>query len=240
MYLSVIVPVYNEEETLYKNILGFNEYLSKQDYDYEIIVVNDGSLDKTKRVVEKIKKEIALRFIDNSKNKGKGAVIRQGLLSAQGEYRLFIDADNATTINHLDLVWEKFNTGADMVIGTRNSRDIKGANQVLAQARWKRILGISGNLIIQSMLVPGIWDTQCGFKVFKENVIEKTIAKTKINRWAIDVEILSLAKKNNYKIEKIPVSWNNSDFSRVGFSGYLSALREVIEIKRNMFFGRYK
>ena len=240
MYLSVIVPAYNEEETLYNNILGFNNYLSKQNYDYEIIVVNDGSKDSTKKIAEKLQKEIPLKFIDNNKNKGKGAVVRQGLLEANGAYRLFIDADNATTIDHLDLVWEKLEDGADLVIGTRNSRDIKGAGQVLPQAKWKRALGISGNLLIQFLLVPGIWDTQCGFKIFRKELIEKIISKTKTNRWAIDVEILSLAKKNNYKIEKIPVSWNNSDFSRVGVKGYLSALREILYIKRNMFLGKYR
>ena len=239
MYLSVVIPAYNEEKTLYKNVLGFNEYLSKQNYDYEIIIVNDGSSDRTKEMIQKIKTKISIKFIDNSMNRGKGAAVRQGLLSGKGRYRLFIDADNATSIDHLDLVWEKFKIGGDIVIGTRNSRDIMGARQVRAQARWKRVLGISGNLIIQSMFVPGIWDTQCGFKIFKNEVVDEIIAKTKVNRWAVDVEILSLARKSNIKIEKIPVSWNNSDYSRVGVSGYWSALKEIIEIKANLLLNKY-
>ena len=240
MYLSVIVPAYNEEATLYKNILGFNEYLSKQNYDYEIIVVNDGSKDNTKNIAEKLQKELLIKFINNNKNRGKGAVVRQGLLSARGDYRLFIDADNATTIDHLDLVWKKIKAGADSVIGTRNSRDIEGAKQIFPQARWKRVLGTSGNLLIQFLLVPGVWDTQCGFKIFRKELVDNVISKTRTKRWAIDVEILFLAKKYNYKIEKIPVSWNNSDFSRVGIRGYLSALKEIAAIKKNMFLGKYK
>lgn len=240
MHLSVIVPAYNEERTLRRNILAFNEYLSKQSYDYEIIIVNDGSEDNTESIVEKLQKEISLRYIGNKKNKGKGAVVRQGLLEANGDYRLFIDADNATTIDHLNMVWGKFERGADSVIGTRNPRDIEGASQVLAQAKWKRILGSSGNLLIQSLLVPGIWDTQCGFKVFKKEFVDNVISKTKTNRWAIDVEILTLARKDKFKIEKIPVSWNNSDFSRVGIRGYLSALIEVVNIKTNLLLRRYK
>ena len=240
MHLSIIVPAYNEEKTLYNNILAFSNYLKKQNYEYEIIVVNDGSTDKTREQIKRIQSEIPLRFIDNKKNKGKGSVVRQGLLAANGDYGLFIDADNATSINHLGLVWEKFQQGADLVIGTRSSRDVLGANQVRAQAKWKRSLGMFGNVFIQFLLVPGIWDTQCGFKIFKKEFIEDVISKIKINRWAFDVEILSLAKKNNYKIEKIPVSWNNSDFSRVGVGGYLSALIEIMNIKKNILLKRYK
>lgn len=239
MFLSVIVPVYNEEKTLYKNIIEFNNYLLKQNFSYEIIIVNDGSSDDTEKEIHRLEKEVSLLFVNNSVNKGKGFVVRQGLVLGSGDYRMFIDADNATTINHLDLVWGKFNKGADLVIGTRNSKDIEGASQVLAQAKWKRILGVSGNILIQSLLVPGVWDTQCGFKIFKKEIIEDTVAKTKTNRWAIDVEMLLLAQKNNFKITKIPVSWKNSEFSRVGVKGYLVALKEVLQIKKNLFLNKY-
>ncbi len=239
MHLSIIVPAYNEEKNLYKNILRFNDYLRRQCYEYEIIVVNDGSSDGTAEQIKKIQSKIPLRFINNNNNSGKGSAVRQGLVAANGDYSLFIDADNATTIDHLDLVWEKFQKGADIVIGSRNSRDVYGATQILTQARWKRLLGISGNIIIQFLLVRGIWDTQCGFKVFRKETIDKVVAKTKTNRWAIDVEILSLARKSRYKIEKIPVSWKNSEYSRVGIKGYLVALGEVIKIKKNLFFNKY-
>jgi dolichyl-phosphate beta-glucosyltransferase len=180
-----------------------------------------------------------IKLIDNKKNNGKGYVLRQGLLAGEGDYRLFIDADNATTIDHLDLVWSEFFRGVDLVIASRSTKDVIGTKQVVKQAKWKIASGMTGNLIIQFLLVRGIWDTQCGFKVFRKEIIEKTVGNTKTNRWAIDVEMLSLAKKNNFKIGKIAVSWKNSDYSRVGIKGYLVALKEVLIIKKNLFLGKY-
>ena len=240
MYLSVIVPVYNEEKTLDKNIQSFNNYLVKQDYDFEIIIVNDGSKDGSGGIANKLARENSkIRVIDNKINKGKGFVVRQGIVEGKGDFRLFIDADNATTIDHLDLAWEKFSKGADLVIGTRSTKDVLGTKQIIKQAKWKVTFGILGNSLIQFLLVRGIWDTQCGFKIFKKEIIEDTVAKTKTNRWAIDVEMLLLAQKNNFKIAKIPVSWKNSEFSRVGVKGYLVALKEVLQIKKNLFLNKY-
>lgn len=239
MYLSVIVPVYNEERSLYKNILGYYQYLKRQDYDFEIIIVNDGSTDKTEELIKKIEKEIPIVFINNSVNRGKGFVVREGLLKAKGDFSLFIDADNATSINHLDLVWSKFKNGADLVIGTRNAKDSFGAKQFIPQPKWKRIFGKVGNYVIQFFLVKGIWDTQCGFKIFRKEVIERIISKTKINRWAFDVEILLIAKKNNFIIEIIPVVWKHVGNSRVKLGGYITMLKEILLIKKNLFFHRY-
>lgn len=240
MHLSVIVPAYNEEKNLAATIGKFNGYLSGQDYDYEIIIVNDGSADGTEKIAKALVAENKnLKLINNKKNRGKGAAVRQGLLSAQGEYRLFIDADNATSIDHIDKIWAFFNDGYDIVIGSRNSRDAEGARQDLPQSAWKRFLGTCGNRIIQSLAVKGIYDTQCGFKAFTKKAVEKIIPKTTINRWVFDVEILAIAQSAGYKIAAIPVRWINSPNSRVGVKGYFSSLLEVIKIKWNLITKKY-
>ncbi|MBA3046935.1 glycosyltransferase family 2 protein [Patescibacteria group bacterium] len=235
MHLSIIVPAYNEEKTLYKNIKIFNDYLSKQGYDYEIIIVNDGSIDETEKIAKKLAAEINnLKLINNKINKGKGAAVRQGLLEAKGEYRLFIDADNATPINHLEKAWPKFKQGHDIIIGSRSPKDAHGACQAVSQSWWKRLLGTCGNLIIRKLAIKNIWDTQCGFKIFTRKAVENIIPKTTVNRWAVDAEILAIAQLLNYKIAIIPVYWTNSPNSRVGIKEYFSTLKDVFKIKHNL------
>lgn len=240
MHLSVIVPAFNEAQTLENNIREFDKYLSRQNYDYEIIIINDGSSDNTAAIARELGLKLPkLRFIDNQVNQGKGAAVKQGFQEAEGNFQLFLDADNATSIDHLEKVWEQIENGFDVVIGSRNSLDVAGAWQEIKQPLWKRSLGKMGNLIIQSLTVPGIWDTQCGFKVFSKNSIQKIISRQTINRWAFDVELLVLAKKNNFKIAKIPVVWKNSTASRVGIKGYFNSLKEIFKIAWNKFRGRY-
>ena len=241
MLLSIIVPAYNEEKTLEKTIKEFCDYLNRQNYDYEIIIVNDGSRDRTLELAQKIKTQFKnIVVINNPINQGKGAAIRQGLLTARGQYRIFIDADNATSIDHLEKVWPHFENGCEIVIGSRNKKDALGACQAVPQAIWKRLLGMAGNAIIQLLAVPGIWDTQCGFKAFTEKSVTSIIPQTKINRWALDIEILTLARLLNYKIAKIPVHWINSPNSRVGIKGYFLTLKETFQIKYNLLAGKYQ
>lgn len=240
MHLSVIIPAYNESQTLKEKVSEYNQYLSRQNYDYEIIIVNDGSLDDTAEIAKGLENEVnSIRFIDNQINRGKGAAVKQGFQNATGNYQLFIDADGATSIDHLNQVWEHFQNGADLVIGTRNSLDADGAWQKIKQPFWKRSFGKFGNLIIQTLTVPGIWDTQCGFKIFKAEAINKIVPQQTINRWAFDVELLVIARKKNQNIAKVPVVWKNSKLSRVGIRGYFTSLKEILKIFWNKILGKY-
>jgi glycosyltransferase involved in cell wall biosynthesis len=240
MLLSVIIPAYNEEKNLEKNITEYARYLSECDFDYEIIIVNDGSTDKTKKISEMLAaKNNKIILIDNKINCGKGAAVRQGLLAGAGDYRLFIDADGATSIEHIDLIWPKFKEGFDIVIGSRNYRDIKGAEQILKQPIWKRFLGTAGNYLIRALNLTKIYDTQCGFKAFSKKAAEKILPKTKTDRWAIDMEIIAIAQKLNYKIGIIPVHWKDSGQSRVGIKGYFVTLKELLKIKWDLITDKY-
>jgi len=238
IYLSVIIPAYNEQKRLPKTLTEVDKYLRGQTYNYEIIVVNDGSKDKTAKVVRELFSEIKnLRLIDDKENHGKGYVVRQGMLEAKGKYRVFTDADNSTSIDQVEKMWPYFKEDYEVVIG---SRDINGAKIAIPQSWWRRILGDIFNLIVQMIAgLWGIWDTQCGFKGFTERAVKDIFPKLTIDRWAFDVEILVLAKKFKYKIKEIPVTWINEPESKVKLKGMIKMLKEVFQIKLNSIKGIY-
>jgi dolichyl-phosphate beta-glucosyltransferase len=233
MHLSVVIPAYNEEKRLPKTLKEIGRYLSKQLYDYEILVVNDGSTDKTTQIVENLKSEIPnLKLIDNKINQGKGAVVKQGMLEAKGDFRIFTDADNSTPIEEIEKMWPYFKEGYDIVIG---SRDLKGAILDPPQPILRRILGeIFGfltNLIVGTW---GISDTQCGFKCFTKKAAEDIFPRCKISRFAFDPEILIIAKKLGYKIKEIPIYWRNDPDSKVKFKSMVNMGIDLLRIRLNL------
>jgi len=241
IHLSVIIPAYNEEKSISNTLLAVDNYLSKQNYSYEILVVNDGSKDKTGKIVENFKNLIKnLRLIDNQSNRGKGYVVRRGMLEAKGQYRLFMDADNATSVEHLEKIWPFLKEGFEVVIGSRDRKDAAGAKQAVSQSFLKRQLGNSANLLIQLVAVPGIWDTQCGFKVFSAEAAQNIFSKCLIDRWGFDIEALALARRLGYKIAIIPVYWVNNPNSRVNWKGYLKTFAELFKIKWNLITDKYQ
>lgn len=239
-YLSVIIPAYNEEKTIEATLWDIDKYLSAQSFDYEIVVVSDGSKDKTISVVDGLKNQIKnLRFIDNKENHGKGWVVRQAMLDAKGKYRLFMDADNATTINHVDKMKPFFEKNYDVVIGTRDKKDAPGAKKAVDQPFLKRQIGNAGNVLIQIVAVWGIWDTQCGFKAFSAKAAQEIFSRTKIDRWGFDIEALALARKLKYRIGIVPVYWINNPNSRVNLKAYLNTFKELFQVKWNLITGKY-
>lgn len=239
-YLSLIIPAYNEAKSIGKTLERFREYLNQQDYSYEVLIMTDGAQDNTAEIAGKFSQAWPqLKIIENKENHGKGFVVRQGMFLAQGQYRVFTDADNATDIAHLEKMLLKFKEGFDVVIGSRDAKDAAGATQAVPQAGYKRFLGNMGNLFIQILVLPGIWDTQAGFKGFSAEAAKKIFSKTTIDRWGFDVEVLALARHFNYKIGLIPIYWKNGAESRVKLSGYLGALWETVRVRWNLWAGRY-
>ncbi|MDP3784831.1 MAG: glycosyltransferase family 2 protein [bacterium] len=240
VYLSVIIPAYNEAGELPKTLRRVEEYLSQKPFSYEIIVAADGPTDNTIELAKNMAGEIRnLKVLPRQKNRGKGYTVREGMLSAQGKVRLFMDADNGTDIAHFDMMRPFFDKGYEIVISSRNPRDIPGGKEV-HQPLWRRLFGNVSNLIIQFLAVPGIWDTQNGFKAFRDYAAIKIFRLTKINRWAFDVEMLALAQRLGYKIGIIPAHWINGPVSRVKLSSYLWSLWEVVKIRWNLSRGAYK
>jgi dolichyl-phosphate beta-glucosyltransferase len=239
IHLSVIIPAYNEEKRLPKTLKEINEYLRKQNYKSEIVVVSDGSTDRTCKVVENLKFEIPnLKLICEKINRGKGYGVKIGMLNARGKYRLFTDADNSTPISEIEKFWPEFEKGADVVIA---SRDIKGAILDPPQPLFRRLVGEVFKYLRK--IIVGLWeieDTQCGFKCFKAEVVEKIFSKCKIDRFAFDPEILVLAKKAGYKIKEIPIYWRNDPHSKVKFKSIFNMAKDLLKIRMNLILRKYE
>ncbi|MBU4339213.1 glycosyltransferase family 2 protein [Patescibacteria group bacterium] len=237
MYLSVIIPSYNEESRIKKTLESIAAFLSKQDYQAEVLVICDGAIDKTAEISRLFSGRIYnLRIIENKENHGKGYVTRQGMLEAKGERRVFMDADNSTSLNQVDRFLPFFEEGYDVVIG---DRDLKESKIAVHQSRIKELLGDFGNFLIQILAVPGIEDTQCGFKVFSKKASERIFPKMTIDRWGFDIEALALANKFGFKIKTVPIVWINDPNSKVKLSGYINTFVELFKIKWNLMTGKY-
>jgi len=240
-YLSVIVPAYKEAKRIGKNLLEIEKFLAQKSFSYEVLVVVDGSPDDTAQVAEGYKDQVKnLRVINNEKNHGKGFVVRQGLLEAQGTLRLFLDADGSTAITHLDSFLPGFDQGFDLVIG---SRDIPGSFIQIHQPKWKEFLGDMGNWAIRIVL--GLWrfpDTQCGFKMITGEAAEQVASRMVIDRFGFDYELIILAKKLGYKIKQMPVRWLNDSATTVtlfGPNGYVQVFVDLFKTKWRLMTGKY-
>jgi len=238
--LSVVIPAYNEANRIGNTLLSIDKYLSTQDYAYEILVVIDGAKDNTEQVVKQFGKLVQnVRLISNKENHGKGYVVRQGLLEARGQWRLFMDADGATAIDSIERMWPLTEKGMEVIISSRDAKDAKGAKQVIKQAFAKRVLGNVGNVLIQIFGVWGIWDTQNGFKMFSAAAAEKIFSKARIDQWGFDIEALALARKFGYTIGIIPIEWKNDPNSHVTLKGYVNTFVELAKIRLNLIRGVY-
>ncbi|RLC39308.1 MAG: hypothetical protein DRH33_03200 [Candidatus Nealsonbacteria bacterium] len=239
MRLSVIIPAYNEERRLPRTLREINKYLSQQSYDWEIIVVNGGSTDRTPDVVREMMGEIRNLKLIEQKGKGKGDAVKTGMLEGKGDYRLFTDADNSTSIDQIEKMWSWFEKGYDVVIG---SRDIKGAVLDPPQPWYRRvILGKSFRFLTH--LICGTWeilDSQCGFKMFSKKAAEDIFPKIEILGFAFDVEVLVIAKKLGYKIKEIPVYWRNDLGSKVKFKNIFEMGIDLLKIRWNLLTKKYE
>ena len=240
-YLSVIIPAYKEEKRIGPNLLETEKFLSAKGFSYEILVIVDGSPDKTAEVAQSYSGQVKnLRVINNQENHGKGYVVRQGLLEAKGDLCLFFDADGSTSIAHLDAFLPEFKNGCDVVIG---SRGIPGAFVQIHQAKWKEVFGDLGNWAIRIVL--GLWsypDTQCGFKMLTKKAAEAVASRMVVDRFGFDFELIVLAKKLGFKIKQMPVRWLNEEGSTVGLTGpngYFQVLADLFKTKIRLTTGKY-
>ena len=236
MYLSVIIPAYNEEKRLPKTLKKIKEYLEKQNYIWEVLIINDGTTDHTSEVVlELVRDWPDFRLIDNQKNQGKGGVVKQGMLKAKGEWRLFMDADNSTDIKEIEKLLT-FSDNFEIVVGSRylNKDSIK-----VKQPLVRRIVSRFGNFLIRTLLGIKLRDTQCGFKLFSAKASEDIFPKQTILRWGFDIEILAIAIKKGYKIKEVAVDWYDAEGTTIKKSAALKTLKELIIIKWNLVRGKY-
>lgn len=237
--LSVVIPAYNEEKRIAETLKSVDQYLQKQAYDYQIVVVVNNSKDKTYDVVKQleattIKKATAL----NLKEGGKGNAVKRGILeAASGDIIMFMDADNATPISEIEKFLPFFDQGYDVVIGSRyTDPDLVKVHQPF----YRIVLSRMSNLLIQFLAVPGIKDTQLGFKAFTAKAAKDIFPVITVLRWGFDMEVLTVALAKGYKIKEIGVSWTEHGGGHVPLKAYVESLIDLFKIKLRSLSGKYR
>ncbi len=230
--LSVVIPAYNEERRLPPTLEKVRAYLGKGTLTHEIVVVDDGSRDGTSDVA----RAHGATVVRNDGNRGKGYAARRGMLLAQGRRRLMTDADLSTPIEDLPRLMAAIDGGYDVAIA---SRALPGSNVEVRQSAYREAMGRMFNLCVRVLAVPGLHDTQCGFKLFSAEAAEASFAPLQLDGFSFDVEALFVARRRGYRIAEVPVTWRNDEATRVGPLNGLRAFLDLGRIRVNGWRGRY-
>lgn len=235
---SIVIPAYNESARLGATLAKVLAYVHQQEWDAEVIVVNDGSRDNTAEIVRSMaEKDPILRLIENPGNRGKGYSVRNGMLHAEGRIILFSDADLSSPIEEAPKLLQALEAGADVAIG---SRWLRAETQTQRQPFHRQVFGRIFNLLLRISLGLQFADTQCGFKAFKRPAVEAVFPLQKIERWGFDPEILFLARKFGYKIKEVPVLWGHSGGTRINpLVDGSRMVTEMFHIRWNDLTGKY-
>jgi glycosyltransferase involved in cell wall biosynthesis len=235
---SIVIPAYNESSRLRPTLDTLLRYVHDQQWDVEILVVNDGSKDDTAQVVReygKIHPEILL--LENPGNRGKGFSVRNGMLHARGDICLFTDADLSSPIEEAQKLLAAINAGADLAIG---SRWLKAELQTERQPLYRQAFGRIFNLVLRVVLGMRFVDTQCGFKAFRREAVQRIFPLQKIERWGFDPEILYLARRAGLKVAEVPVVWAHSEGTRLSpVKDGIRMFGEVLRIRWYAITGAY-
>lgn len=235
MYLSIIIPALNEGHRLPKTLDFIIGFLNKQAYDSEIVIIDNASTDDTFQVAKSFSDKFENLNVICEQKRGKGFAVQTGMLAAKGNYCFMCDSDLSMPIAQLPKLLPPF-CDADVAIG---SREIKGAVRV-NEPLDRHILGRVFNALIKLLVLPGVSDTQCGFKVFRKNVVNEICAKQRVGGWAFDVELLLLTKRAGFTLKEIPISWYYMTESKVKpIRDSVQMLRELLLIRRNVTTGLY-
>jgi len=234
--LSLIFPAYNEEELIQDTLDKAVNYLKKLKISWEIIVVDDGSKDKTAATVRKYGNK-NVRLIKLSHNLGKGAALRCGMLEAKGEYLIFSDADLSVDIKRTkDFFYALKST--DVAIASRRT---KGSDIVVHQPLARESMGKVFTALTRFLMGVNLSDFTCGFKGFRKKAAQDVFSHAKIDRWAYDAEILFLSHKYGYEIKEIPVAWKNREDTKVKlFDAVVTSFRDLVRIRWWNIWGKYE
>lgn len=236
-YLSIVIPALNEEHRLPPSLAKIDAYLSEQSYTYEVIVVDNGSTDRTQAVVAAFMQDHPyVKFIQLAE-RGKGRAVKAGMLSATGDYRFICDADLSMPIDEIHKFLPPTVEGADVIIG---SREGEGAQRI-GEPEYRHVIGRIFNTIVKLTAVNEFEDTQCGFKMFSREAADDLFQVQQMNGIGFDVELIYIALRRGYKVVDMPITWYFDADSRMRlFQDSLHILIEIWEIRKNWRKGVYE
>jgi dolichyl-phosphate beta-glucosyltransferase len=241
--ISVVIPAFNEEKRLPASLVSVYDYLRDSGKTFEILIVDDGSTDSTATAVNDCASNFSssnqqIRLLRHAPNRGKGYAVRSGILNAQGASILINDADGSSPIAELKRLEEALNNGADIAIGSRAK---PSTDTYVESLSYRKFAGNTFNFIVQSLLLPGIYDTQCGFKLYRRDAARNIFSVARLNGYGFDVESLYIAKILGYSVEEVPINWHHVDGSKVSvLTDSPFMLFEVLGIVFGAYLGKYR
>jgi dolichyl-phosphate beta-glucosyltransferase len=228
--LSIVIPCFNEQDRLPATVQAIQRYMGERGLEYELILSDDGSRDGTAAVIASaISGSARVRMVKLPQNRGKGRALAEGVAVTRGELVLLTDADLSTPIEELPKLEARLAAGAGVAIA---SRAIKGSRIVISQPIYRVLMGKTFNLIVQVVLLPGLWDTQCGFKLFRGDLARGVFADLKTDGFGYDPEALYLAKNRGERIDEVGVVWRHSAPTKVAaFRSSYDMFKDVIRTR---------
>jgi dolichyl-phosphate beta-glucosyltransferase len=234
-FLSIVIPAYNEARRLPETLARVHRWLGSTTLRTEIVVVDDGSTDRTAEAARAAGGE-GIKVLRHEPNRGKGYAVRRGMLAATGERRLMTDADLSTPIEELPRLMRELDHGAEVAVG---SRAVAGARIEVHQPFYREALGRIFNRVVRLLLLPGLKDTQCGFKLFTDRAAEEAFGACRLDGFSFDVEALFIARRRGRRIAEVPVVWRNDEASRVSLGGGGAAFVDLLRIRLLAWRGAY-
>ena len=235
-FLSIVIPAHNEEGRLPRTLGQIFVFLEKQSYGSEVIVVENGSSDRTLELASEFAARHSDMIVIHEEQRGKGNAVRRGMLEAHGEYRFICDADLSMPIDEVNKFLPPMVNDVDIVIASREAPGAVRFNEPFYR-HWG---GRAINLVIRLMILPGLYDTQCGFKCFRADVAENLFRQQVVMGWSFDIELLYIARRRHMRIKEIPIQWYFGKDSKVNaIRDALRMIGDIFRIHSNAWRGRY-
>jgi dolichyl-phosphate beta-glucosyltransferase len=237
--LSIVIPAFNEQDRLERTVRSYLSYFRRRGTQVEAVVVDDGSLDGTAALVERLGGEFdELRLIRLAENQGKGFAVRSGVVNARGARVLFADADGATPVEEIERLESAIAAGADVAIG---SRALRSTSVRVSTRIHRRIVGRAFHLLVRCCGVDGVADTQCGFKLFRGPVAQLLFSRMRMTGFSFDVELLVMARLTGYRVAEVPVNWAHQPGSRVNLMTDSARMAwDLVRINASRMRGDYR
>ena len=234
--LSIVVPAYNEESRLPPAVELIRDYLDRQPWSAEVLIVENGSVDRTAKLADEAARSDGRFHALHTTGRGKGLAVRTGMLASSGKVAIFCDVDFSMPIEAVGALRSAVIAGSEIAIA---SREVAGAHRI-GEPAHRHLMGRAFNRLVRVLALPDLQDTQCGFKAFRGDVAHELFARSVVDGWAFDVEVLFVARRRGYRISEVPITWRYDASSRVHpFRDTITMLRELMQIRKNAREGRY-